>query len=70
MKYWVWTTKNENVSQEFKECKEFVENDNLIIEVKDNLLIKFKESCNELQLQIEELEKQKLIIIAVMHIIL
>ena len=36
-----------------------VENDNLIIEVKENLLEKFKESCEELQLQIEELKKSK-----------
>ena len=44
-----WTTKVENVSQELKEFKEFVKNNNLIIEVKDNLLEKLKDSCKESQ---------------------
>ena len=50
-----WNTKVENVSHELQEIKEMVENDNLIIEVKDNLLEKLKESCDELQSRIEEL---------------
>ena len=52
-----WNTKVENVSNELQEFKEFVENDNLIIEVKD-LLKKLKESCDELQSQIEELTRK------------
>ena len=43
-----WTTKVENMNHELQEIKEIVENDNLIIEVKDNLLEKLKESCDEL----------------------
>ena len=42
------------MSHELQEIKEMVENDNSIIEVKDNLLEKLKESCDELQSQIEE----------------
>ena len=53
------TTKVENVCQELKEFKEFVENDNLIIVVEDNLLGKLKDSCKELQSQIEEIKKSK-----------
>ena len=39
-------TKVENVSHELQEIKEMVENDNLIIEVKDNLLEKFHKLKN------------------------
>ena len=54
-----WNTKVENVSHELQEIKEMVENDNLIIEITDNLLEKLKESCDELQSQIDELRKTK-----------
>ena len=33
-----WTKRVENVSRELKDFKDFVNNDNLIIEVKNNLL--------------------------------
>ena len=58
-KRWIGGFIWEYKSQEFKEFKDFVENDNFIIEVKNNLLIKLKESCNELQSQIDELKKIK-----------
>ena len=54
-----WTTKVENMNHELLEIEEMVENDNLIIVVKDNLLERLKENCEELQLQIEELKKSK-----------
>ena len=47
------------MNHELLEIKEMVENDNLILEVKDNLLKNLKESCEELQLHIEELKKSK-----------
>ena len=54
-----WTIRVENVSRELKDFKDFVDNDNLIIEVKDILLIKLNESCNDLQSQIDELRKSR-----------
>ena len=54
-----WTIRVENVSRELKNFKDFVDNDNLIIEVKDNLLIKLNVSCNDLQSQIDELRKSR-----------
>ena len=54
-----WTIRVENVSRELKDFKDFVDNDNLIIEVEDNLLIKLNESCNDLQSQIDELRKSR-----------
>ena len=54
-----WTIRVENVSRELNDFKEFVDNDNLILEVKDNLLIKLNESCNDLQSQIDELRKSR-----------
>ena len=53
-----WTTNVENMNHELQEIKEMVENDNLIIEVKDNLLEKLKESCDESQSQIKELKSK------------
>ena len=47
------------MSRELKDFKDFVDNDNLIIEVKDNLLIKLNESCNDLQSQIAQLRKSR-----------
>ena len=55
-----WTIRVENVSRELKDFKDFVNKDNLILEVKDNLLIKLNESCNDLQLQIDELRKSRI----------
>ena len=59
-----WTEKINNVTKdvkEFKEFKEVVENENLIITVKDNMLQKLDDSFSELQWQIDELKKTKTI---------
>ena len=56
-----WTEKINNITKEVKEFKEVVENDNLIITVKDNILQKLYDSFSELQWQIDELKKTKTI---------
>ena len=56
-----WTIRVENVSRELKDFKDLVNNDSLIIEVKDNLLIKLNGSCNDLQSQIDELRTSRII---------
>ena len=43
-----WTIRVENVSRELNDFEDFVDNDNWIIKVKDNLLIKLNESYNDL----------------------
>ena len=44
-----WTEKINNVTKDVKEFEEVVENDNLIITVKDNILQKLDDSFSELQ---------------------
>ena len=56
-----WTEKMNNVTKDVKEFKEVVENDNLIITVKGNILQKLDDSFSELQWQIDELKKTKTI---------
>ena len=52
-----WTEKIEKVNRELQNFKEVVEDDDLVIQVKDNILKTLNENYEEIQLQIKELEK-------------
>ena len=55
----VWTERIEKVDQELQNFKEVVEDDDLVIKVKDNILKNLNGNYEEIQLQIMELEKFK-----------
>ena len=55
----VWTERIEKVDRELQYFKEVVEDDDLVIKIKDNILKKLNENYEEIQLQIKELEKFK-----------
>ena len=52
-----WTERIEKVDGGLQNLKEVVEDDDLVIKVKDNILKKLNENYEEIQLQIKELEK-------------
>ena len=54
-----WTERIEKVDRELQNFKEVVEEDDLVIKVKDNILKKLNENYEEIHLQIKELEKFK-----------
>ena len=55
-----WTERIEKLDRELQNFKEEVEDDDLVIQVKDNILKKLNENYEEIQLQIKELEKFKI----------
>ena len=54
-----WTERIEKVDRELQNFKEIVEDDDLVIKVKDNILKELNENHKQIQLQIKELEKFK-----------
>ena len=54
-----WTERIEKEDRELQNFKKVVEDDDLVIKVKDNILNKLNENYEEIQLQIKELEKFK-----------